>query len=78
MKIKKFNENVNPVLLSEEDAHQLFGEIDNQGFGYWIQNYGYEDSKTDPQLVKLCEEARTAMNKLDRYIRNIFDSYGIG
>ena len=28
--------------MNYEDAEQLFGEIDNEGLGYWVQNYGYK------------------------------------
>ena len=75
MKLKRFNENVDSG-LSEEEAAQLYGEIDNQGFGYWIQNYGY-DGQSDPKLTKLCEEARQKMNELDEYIKDIFNKYDI-
>ena len=26
------------IKLSQEEAEQLFGEIDNQGFGYWVEH----------------------------------------
>lgn len=57
------------MALSEEDKDQLFGEIDNEGFGYWIQNYGFNDKEKDPSLVELCENASEAMNKLQEYLR---------
>lgn len=57
------------MALTEEDKDQLFGEIDNEGFGYWIQNYGFNDEEKDPKLVELCEKAREAMDNLQKYMR---------
>lgn len=70
------NINLNLNKMNYEDAEQLWGEIENQGFGYWVQHYGYEGE--DKELEKLCEEAQFAMDKLDTYIRNIWDSHNIG
>jgi hypothetical protein len=67
----------NKIKLSEEEAEQLFGEIDNQGFGYWVEHYGY-DGEEDPELVKLCEEASEAMSKLREHIDAIWEHYDIG
>ena len=65
------------IKLSAQEAKQLFGEIDNQGFGYWVENYGY-DGEEDPELVKLCDEAKFAMNKLREHIDAIWEHYDIG
>ena len=65
------------IKLSQEQAEQLFGEIDNQGFGYWVEHYGYEGEE-DPDLQYLCEEAEAAMSKLRGYIEAIWDHYDIG
>lgn len=65
------------VLLSEEEAEQLFGEIDNEGLGYWVQHYGYKGEE-DPKLKELCEKAKEAMNALESHINVIFDEYEIG
>ncbi len=65
------------IKLSEEEAEQLFAEIDNQGFGYWVENYGY-DGEEDPELVKLCKEAEAAMSKLREHIDAIWEHYDIG
>lgn len=62
--------------MNYEEAEQLFGEIDNQGFGYWIQNYGYEGE--DKELERLSKEAQVAMDALDEHIRIIWDSHEIG
>jgi hypothetical protein len=65
------------IKLSEEEAEQLFYEIDNQGFGYWVENYGY-DEEEDPELVELCKEAKAAMSKLREHIDAIWEHYEIG
>lgn len=57
------------TLLNEEEREQIAGEIDNDGFGYWIQQYGYNEDK-DPKLKDLCAKAREAMNTLDRYLND--------
>ena len=62
--------------MDYEEAEQLWGEIENQGFGYWIQNYGYEGE--DKELERLSKEAQVAMDKLDDHIRAIWDSHEIG
>ena len=53
--------------LSTEDKEQLFVEIDNEGLGYWVQNYGYKGDD-DPKLKDLCEKARKAMDNLEKYL----------
>lgn len=65
------------IKLSEEQAEQLFYEIDNEGFGYWVEHYRY-DGEEDPELVELCEQARAAMSKLREHIDAIFEHYEIG
>lgn len=57
-------------ILSEETKNQLFGEIDNQGFGYWIQNYGYKGDEDD-ELVVLCKKAKRMMNKVQDRLRDL-------
>ena len=66
----------NKIKLSEEQAEQLFAEIDNQGFGYWIENYGYNEEE-DTELVQLCKEADEAIRKLRSYIDTIWEHYDI-
>jgi len=63
--------------LNEEQAEQLFAEIDNEGLGYWIQHYGYKGEE-DPKLKELCEKAREAVNALAAHVNGIFDVYDIG
>ena len=65
------------IKLSEEEAEQLFAEIDNQGFGYWVEHYGYKGEE-DTYLQYLCEDAKAVMKKLNKYINNIFEHYDIG
>ena len=62
--------------MNYEEAEQLFAEIDNEGLGYWVQNYGYKGE--DKELEKLCEVARKAMDDLESYIDDIFDNHDIG
>jgi len=64
------------VLLSEEEAEQLFGEIDNEGLSYWVQHYGYKGEE-DLKLKELCEKAKEAMNALESHIEKIFEEYEI-
>ena len=59
--------------MEYEEAEDLFGEIDNEGLGYWAMNYGYEGE--DKELERLCEEARKALNNLDAYLQTIFDEH---
>lgn len=62
------------MALTEEDKEQLFGEIENEGLGYWVQNYGYSEKRLegeDEKLKDLCEKAREAMDNLDSYLREI-------
>lgn len=64
------------IKLSEEEVEQLVGEIDNEGFGYWVEHYGYNGE--DPELVQLCKEAKEAMSKLREHIDAIWEHYNIG
>lgn len=61
--------------MDYEEAKDLWGEIENQGFGYWIQNYGYEGE--NKELERLSKEAQIAMDALDDHIRAIWDSHEI-
>lgn len=65
------------IKLSQEEAEQLFGEIDNEGFGYWIEHYGYSGEE-DLELVSLCTQANIAMSKLREHIEAIWEHYDIG
>ncbi len=62
--------------MKKSEAEQLWDEIENQGFGYWVQNYGYEGK--DKKLEILCQEAQKTMSNLDDYIREIWDKHDIG
>ena len=65
------------IKLSQEEAEDLFAEIDNEGFGYWVEEYGYYGEE-DPELVQLCKEAKTAMEKLRKHVEAIWEHYEIG
>ena len=65
------------IKIPAYDAEELWCEIEQEGFGYWVQHYGYKQNK-DQELKKLSYEAKTALNKLDVYMQNIFDHYNIG
>ena len=62
--------------MEAKEALQLFAEIDNEGLGYWVQNYGYHGR--DKELKSLCREVQKAMDALDGYIQNIFEKHDIG
>lgn len=64
------------IKISEIEAEQLFDEIDNEGFGYWVEHYGYT-GKEDTELARLCNEASFAMSKLREYIDVIWKHYDI-
>lgn len=53
--------------VSEEDANQLFGEIDNQGFDYWLTNYASSSKELQkyPELYKMALEAAEAIDKVE-------------
>lgn len=53
--------------LTEEQKEQIGAEIDNEGLGYWVQNYGNFEGD-DQQLKELIQKAKEAMNKLESYL----------
>ncbi len=65
------------IKLSVFDAEELWCEIESEGFGYWVQHYGYKKNK-DEELKRLSKEAKLALNKLDTYMQSIFNHYEIG
>lgn len=65
------------IKLNRDEAEQLWNEIENQGFGYWVQEYGYKEDK-DQKLKELSEKAREAMNELDEHVKKIWGKYDIG
>jgi len=62
--------------MNYEDAEQLWNEIEYEGLGYWVQNYGYEGE--DKELERLCKEAKKAMDALYSYTQTIFDEHDLG
>ena len=53
--------------LTEEQKEQIGSEIDNDGLGYWVQNYGNFEGE-DQQLKELIQKAKEAMDKLESYL----------
>lgn len=53
--------------LTEEQKEQIGAEIDNEGLGYWVQNYGNFEGD-DQELKELIQKAREAINKLEAYL----------
>ena len=53
--------------LTEEQKEQIGVEIDNEGLGYWVQNYGNFEGE-DQQLKELIQKAKEAMDKLESYL----------
>lgn len=64
------------ISLSVEDAEQLWGEIENEGFGYWVLHYGYDGD--NEELKALSEKARKHLKKLNNVIQAIWDEHEIG
>jgi len=64
--------------LTKEQAEQLFGEIDNEGLGYWVSNYGFKDTEADPKLAALCSKAKSAMDELEAHLMKVFGKHDIG
>jgi hypothetical protein len=59
------------VKMTEEEAEDLFYQIDNEGFNYWFKHYKYKGN--DEELKKLHEEGKKS--KVKEYIDKIFDFY---
>lgn len=51
--------------LTKKDAEQISGEIENQGFGCWVENYATSSLKDYPELVELAKKADFAMRDLE-------------
>lgn len=64
------------IEISEDEARQLWSEIENQGLGYWVLEYGYEGE--DPILIELNKKAKESMRDLRTHLQNIWDKYEIG
>ncbi len=66
----------NEIIVSEDEARELWGEIENQGLGYWVLEYGYEGE--DPKLIELNNQAKEAMRALRAHLQATWDHYEIG
>lgn len=53
--------------LTEEQKEQIGAEIDSEGLGYWVQNYGNFEGD-DQELKELIQKAKEAVNKLESYL----------
>lgn len=54
--------------MTQEQKEQIAAEIDNQGFDYWIQNYGVsslEENDAPEELISLCDKADKAISALE-------------
>lgn len=52
--------------LSKKDKIQIWSEVENEGLGYWCQNYGSEYLETE--IGPLLLLVRVSLNKLDKII----------
>lgn len=57
--------------LSQEEAEQIAGEIENEGFSYWITE-GYAESalKDHPELLELAVKAKNALDAIENALIN--------
>jgi hypothetical protein len=53
--------------LTEEQKEQIGAEIDNQGLGYWVMEYGKFEGD-DEELKERIREAKFRMNRLKDYL----------
>lgn len=49
--------------LSKKQKEQFFGEIENEGLGYWCQNYG--DGFEGTEIEYLAKQVRPLLDRLD-------------
>jgi len=56
--------------LSEEAKEQLFAEIDSEGLGYWVQNYGYKGDE-DALLKEITSEGKRVLNKIKKRLNEL-------
>lgn len=50
-------------ILCDEAKSDLFGEIEHEGLGYWIEHYGYKGDE-DKELKDLCKKGKDTMKKI--------------
>lgn len=55
--------------LTKYEREAISGGIEVEGFGYWIEHYGYKGDN-DPHLKKLCQDARASMDELRGYLED--------
>lgn len=63
------------IKVTEADANQLYGEIENQGFEYWLVNYasGSAELKKYPELYRIATDTAEAIRKAE----DAFEDAGI-
>jgi len=49
--------------LTKKEKAQIWAEIDNEGLGYWCQNYG--EALNGTEWEPFVTQARVALDKLD-------------
>lgn len=54
--------------MTDEQKEQIIGEIENQGFGYWLQNYArtsLPENDAPQELVEVAEKACAALDEAE-------------
>lgn len=62
--------------MTDEQKEQLAGEIENQGFAYWLQNYASSslpENDAPQELVEVAEKARVALDEAE----TLFSKYDL-
>lgn len=57
--------------MTDEQKEQIAGEIENQGFDYWITNYGVSSLKKNnaPQeIIDLTEKTANLLEQLETWL----------
>lgn len=54
--------------MTDEQKEQIAGEIENQGFDYWLQNYAsvsLPENNAPQELIDAAEKASTALDEAE-------------
>lgn len=60
--------------LNKNDKVQIWSEVNSEGLGYWIQNYG--DQFIGIEYESLVKQTREGLDKLDELISS-FEHYSL-